>query len=465
MSKNKKVLLCVPFVPLGHSKGINYQDACGMENLGIEYIGGALKEIGAGVNIVTFFSEGDLIDVVKNAKPAFVGFTSLSYQSPTVVKAIMLVKKQFPEIIAVAGGDHASAKPKDFLDAGADYVIKGEGERAIQKIYSGEINNDEKIIECPLLTTEELNKLFPLRMQGWGLKKDLRPVWQTLFEKQGVVYCIISRRGCDRNCDFCNSGEMWKKKIRLRSMESIEKELIDISSLSDASGICFVDLDFFVPISQTEAIIDSIIKLKMLNKIRSNLKFAGLGSFPPLEKSEEFFSKMFSSGFVEISFGVEVVEEKQRLLLGKGKNNWMDIVRLAANAGIGTRAFLMLGHPNQDEAYYQKFLQVVGSKEFVEICDTIRLSLCTPLPGTRLWQHCKEKNLFLPNFDSENVEHYSRLTTDEQVIKAGVEPEKIREQAIKNFYFSEYYLNCERTKKFPWIKKSREAMIGTLKNI
>ena len=141
--------------------------------------------------------------------------------------------------------------------------------------------------------------------------------------------------------------------------------------------------------------VDSIIKLKKLNKIDYNLKFACLGSFPPLEKSEKIFTKMFEAGFVEISFGIEVVEEKQRLLLDKGRSNWMDIVRAAANAGIATRAFLMLGHPNQDKNYYQRFLEVVGSREFVEIFDTIRLSLCILLcPAPDFGNIARKKDYF-----------------------------------------------------------------------
>ena len=52
---------------------------------------------------------------------------------------------------------------------------------------------------------------------------------------------------------------------------------------------------------------------------------------------------MFEAGFVEVSFGIEVVEEKQRQMLNKGKSNWIDIVRLAANSGISTRAFFDVG--------------------------------------------------------------------------------------------------------------------------
>lgn len=462
MVENKKVLLCVPVVRLGHSNFINYQDASGMENLGIEYAGAALKTVGADIKIAVFSSESVLIDIIKDFKPRLVGFTSLTYQSPLVARVIKEIKKQFPWILVVAGGDHASAKPEDFLNAGADYVVKGEGEKAVREIYKGEIDESRKIVESPLLDTEDLNNIFPLRVPGWGLKKNLRPIWSALFEREGVAYCIISRRGCGRSCDFCNSGEMWKRKVRLRSIESVEKELIDISSLNDACGICFADLDFFVPVSFAEIIVDLIIEMKKSGKIRKDLKFICLGSFPPLEKSEKIFSKMFEAGFVEVSFGIEVVEERQRKILNKRKSNWMDIVSLAANSGIATRAFLMLGYPTQDEDYYQEFLRVVSSKEFVEVFDTIRLSLCTPLPGTRLWQHCKEKELFLPNFDPDSIEHYGRITTDEQIIKAEVNLKEIREIAIKNFYFSEHYLNCDRTKKFSWIKKAREAMVETM---
>src|SRR3990167_6613106 len=76
---NKKVLLCAPVVFLGNSSFINYQDASGAENLGLEYIGGALKSLGADVKIATFSSEVDLAGIVENVKPDFVGFTSLTY--------------------------------------------------------------------------------------------------------------------------------------------------------------------------------------------------------------------------------------------------------------------------------------------------------------------------------------------------------------------------------------------------
>ena len=71
-----------------------------------------------------------------------------------------------------------------------------------------------------------------------------------LFERGGVVYCMIGRRGCGRNCDTSAIRERCGgKKIRSRSMKSIENEFIEISSLNDACGISFVDLDFFVSIS------------------------------------------------------------------------------------------------------------------------------------------------------------------------------------------------------------------------
>ena len=276
-------------VLLGHSNFINFQDSSGAENLGIEYIGGALKTLGADVEIITFSSEDSLIGIVKDFKPRLVGFTSLTYQSPLVVMAIKEIKKQFPWIIIIAGGDHASAQPKDFLDIGADFVVRGEGEKAMQEIFNGEIDN--KIIECPLMTAEQLNSAFPLRLPGWGLKKNLRPIWSVLFERGGVVYCMIGRRGCGRNCDFCNSGEMWGKKIRSRSMKSIENEFIEISSLNDACGICFVDLDFFVSISYTEMLIDLIIGLKKLRKIPKDFKFSCLGSFPPVEKAKNLLPR------------------------------------------------------------------------------------------------------------------------------------------------------------------------------
>ena len=187
---------------------------------------------------------------------------------PWVARAILAIKNQFPEIIAVVGGDHASAKPDDFLKARADFIVKGEGEKGIEDVFNGIAKSG--IIESSLITNDELNLTFPLRIKGWGIKKP-KTCLVHAFEKEGVVYCMITSRGCGRNCDFCNSGEMWKRKVRLRSIESVEKELIGINLLGDACGIGFVDLDFFVSLSHTERIVDSIIKLKNSIKLTITL--------------------------------------------------------------------------------------------------------------------------------------------------------------------------------------------------
>ena len=71
-------------------------------------------------------------------------------------------------------------------------------------------------------------------------------------------------------------------------------------------------------------------------------------------------------------------------------------VKVVANAGIATRAFLM-GHPNQDKNV-SAFFEVVGS---TETFDTIRLALCTPLPRTRLWEYCRKD--YFAKLGSDNI--------------------------------------------------------------
>ena len=114
MTVNKKILLCVPKVAIGHSSFINRQDVTGKENLGIKYISGALRDAGADVRITVFSNEEDLLKTVRYFEPRFVGFTSLTYQSPLTARAIGQIKKHFSQINVFVGGDHASARPQDF---------------------------------------------------------------------------------------------------------------------------------------------------------------------------------------------------------------------------------------------------------------------------------------------------------------------------------------------------------------
>ena len=96
----------------------------------------------------------------------------------------------------------------------------------------------------------------------------------------------------------------------------------------------------------------------------------------------------------------------------------------------------MLGYPIQDESYYTRISKshrlLKNSWKYLIQLDCL---YALPCPGLDFGNIARRKNYFCQTSIQKNIEHYSRLTTDEQVIKAKADLEEIRKKAIKKLLF------------------------------
>ncbi len=128
-------------------------------------------------------------------------WTSLSYQSTMMVARVS--RELYPDRLIVVGGYHGTARPQDFCTSEQliDYVIRGEGEIALQQIAEGLAATGRPaqttFIDSPALQPEQF---VPV---NWDLVTDT--VREHLPDGVGTLTLYLAR-GCPFECSFCIEG-------------------------------------------------------------------------------------------------------------------------------------------------------------------------------------------------------------------------------------------------------------------
>lgn len=113
----------------------------------------------------------------------------------------------------VLGGPHINAIPETCVDIG-DYLVVGEGEKAMVQIVKGEIKGG--IIRTPLI-----ENLDELPMPAWDLIDVTKYADMADFIDRKPVWAMNTSRGCPFSCQFCSNNVVFGKRYRYLSAENV----------------------------------------------------------------------------------------------------------------------------------------------------------------------------------------------------------------------------------------------------
>ena len=123
----------------------------------------------------------------------------------------------------VAGGPHPTSLPEAVLEAGCDFVVRGEGENTIPLLLeamrhgkTGIIENGEK----PDLTTSPI------------------PRFELLQLKDYVTFTIQTSRGCPFDCEFCDVVNLFGRTPRHKTPKQVIAELETLHRLGARGDPC-----------------------------------------------------------------------------------------------------------------------------------------------------------------------------------------------------------------------------------
>lgn len=283
------------------------------ENLGIEYLKAALlKEKIYTVEVIdAWLNELDILDVYKIIekdinKTLFVGFSSYMSNTKPTIELIGMLKENYPDVLIVCGGFGPTFYPKDHLENGADYVIRGEGEEAIVSLAK-EISNSSKNSETfnvSFWKDGEIvhNKMKPLVENLDVFPFPVRDNLETVLKNKSTVNMVTSR-GCSGGCEFCSvisffrkaKGHVW----RTRSIKNIVDE-IELLSDKGVSLIKMVD-DSFIDGTRDEewarCFADEVTKRNINVQLRGQIRADKV--------SEGILANLKRAGFFSFACGIE----------------------------------------------------------------------------------------------------------------------------------------------------------------
>jgi anaerobic magnesium-protoporphyrin IX monomethyl ester cyclase len=206
--------------------------------LGILYICSHLRKRGLSAEVFdsTFSSRQELWDLLRKGPPSVLGVYANLMTRPNVVEILRVAKESGWRTIV--GGPEPGAYVHEYLTAGADVVVIGEGEITLEELvpalgsYGFEKLHriDGIAFRAPngsVVRTKPRDQIKDIDTQPWPARESIDmaryvEVWRQHHDMGSVS--LITARGCPYHCRWC-SHEVFGKTHRRRKPVSVADEL------------------------------------------------------------------------------------------------------------------------------------------------------------------------------------------------------------------------------------------------
>jgi anaerobic magnesium-protoporphyrin IX monomethyl ester cyclase len=287
--------------------------------------------------------------------------------------------------VVVAGSD-ATDHAQAYVDAGAEYVLIGEGEETLAELLDGlqrgaDLNGILGLAYSAngqLRVTErrpDLKNLDALPFPAWDLVDidRYRSMWLTHHGYYSMN--VASSRGCPYHCNWC-AKPIWGQRYHVRSAENVASELAWLKQTYQPDHIWVVDDIFGLIPGWMEQFAD------LVEQKNARLPFKSLQRVDLILKGKTI-DALRRAGAERIWMGAESGSQKILDAMEKGTQveHIYEAARRLHEAGIQVGFFLQFGYPGETRQDIERTLQMVRD------CrpDDIGMSVSYPLPGTRFF--------------------------------------------------------------------------------
>jgi radical SAM superfamily enzyme YgiQ (UPF0313 family) len=312
--------------------------------------------------------------------------------------------------VIICGAD-ATDHYELYLKAGADVIIRGEGELTLQALMEFLDNptaqpRDEGLaqiagiayldaqgevqVTVPRAVMKNLDELpFP----AWDLVavERYRHIW---LERHGYYSLnMVTTRGCPYHCNWC-AKPIWGQRYNVRSPENVAEELAWLKQNFQPDHIWFADDIMGLKPGWIQRFADEVEK----RGIRTPFKCL---SRSDLLLYEDTVEAMRRAGAKTIWMGAESGSQKILDAMDKGTKveQIYESRRQLAQAGIETGFFLQFGYLGETREDIELTLKMV--RELMP--DDIGISVSYPLPGTKFYDKVKAQLARTNWHDSEDL--------------------------------------------------------------
>jgi anaerobic magnesium-protoporphyrin IX monomethyl ester cyclase len=341
--------------------------------LGLAYIAGTLEAAGHQIHVVDALSQGLnqytpfgpvylrglSIEALCQQIPAdteLIGVSSLFSAQWLVVRGLLKeIKRLFPRVPLVLGGEHGTALPDlSMAQAPIDYIVLGEGEdiiaELVERIEKGLPAQD---VAGTVARTGDSWVTNPRRSRIKDIDAIPLPAWH-LFDVEGYITFnqphgssrgrympMLATRGCPFQCTFCTSPQMWTTTWVPRNPALVVDEMEQYAKRYGVTDFHFEDLTAIVRKKWIVDFCDEIVGrgLKITFQLPSGTRSEAV--------DEETAAAMKRAGCHEFSFAPESGDVRVLKAIKKQVNldSLFKSAKAAMDAGINVNAFFIVGFP------------------------------------------------------------------------------------------------------------------------
>ena len=388
--------------------------------LGIASIAGSLEEAGQPVDLLdqlgSRYSNERIASLVAQRGHALVGISCLTAAMNGVVDLAARIRARSPGAKIVLGNIHATVFHRELVaDGTADYVLRGEGERAMVAL-SEAVTGDGTLGQVPGLTWRDDDGTVQTNPRGAPIDLDglPEPAWHLLDVSRyhstpllGVrrpMLHIQASRGCPFACTFC-SQEVMNQGVRVRSVDNLIGEIERAHSRHGTEYFAFTDAFYPLDVAQGETFARAMIESGLHRRVR------WIAETRVDRVTKPLLQLLRQSGLDLMMFGVESGD--QQVLDGLGKRQQLDqardAVRWAREAGIRTLGLYVLGLPGDTADSCRataRFACDVGT-------DMAKFNVAIPFPGSPMFEQWKAGREDMPDWARFNSWYDPRLAGGE----------------------------------------------------
>ncbi|MBI9076267.1 MAG: cobalamin-dependent protein [Desulfatibacillum sp.] len=412
LGKYEKVM--VPFIPMG-----------------LAYLAASLEERGAEVGIYDGFASPGLSLVEKAAlfQPQVVGISCLTPTADALKTMAPALRMAVPGVKIVLGNIHATLFARELMEQDlADYVIHGEGEKAIQALddcLEGRIgpedvpglsylNNGSVCTNPPGSPVQDLDAL-PL--PAWHLFDLDRYQTPPLFAFKKRLLPILASRGCPFRCYFCAQNVM-SPTLRKRNMVKVADEIETVHNKTGVDLFWFCDAIF--PLTRQDA---KIFCREMTSRgLHKKIQWITETRVDLVDRP--LLRMLKQAGLSMVLFGLESGDQEvlARIKPGVDLDAGKQAVAAARAEGVTTLGLFMLGLPGETRQTMEKTIAFARGISL----DFAKFNRAVPYPGSRFFDEIYRGRdmppweLFSSNYEPRNGEgivYTPRGVTDQELIR------------------------------------------------
>ena len=406
--------------------------------LGLAYVAGTLRAGGHDVNFIDGvgaaldtrnlanndcylygLSQDDIISKISSDVEVIGVSCGFSFEWPTCRELIAGIRKRFPDVLLVGGGEHVTAVPVQSIEGSElDIGVLGEGEETALEIVnafaSGEI--DKTSIEGIVYKDTGGKALSnPRRARKRDLDNIPVPAWdltpiENYLERgfgfgvdRGRSMPLMASRGCPYQCTFCSNPSMWTTRWIARDPDLLLDEIEAYQEKYKAVNFDFYDLTAIV---KKKWIVDFCHKIE-----ERGLKFTW--QLPSGTRSEaidhEVAGLLFKSGCRNLSYSPESGSPGVLARIKKKITTDSVIASISSSfsQGMNVKCNIIFGFPGETlrevfESYY--FIIRMG----VAGAYDISVWAFSPYPGSELFdQISKQKGMVLDDQYYDSLRSYA----------------------------------------------------------